>query len=404
MATSGTVQAKVSLDYSEFEAAARAVIDISKDVSSFIKTTFAVAFGDLISAAVQKAVSALRNFASSAVDSIYQVIKLGESMAMFAHITNMAAGYYMTFQLAFEKGISMHEAADMLGRNAELITKDSKLFRDVAIRLSEVSLRFEGFWIGFADKVAPGINSVLAKIGEMDFSIWGQRIGEAFETGFEVFYGLIKSGTLFETLSLSLKVGFAEATNYLVYGANLFVSVLSTFFAEIPYLLVAGFKAASSDVARILAEASTGIAAIKLGYGAVFGDAVKPKNSIRDAVAAVPMKDVSGADALFRALLISLKEAKGQFAKEPEPPEISNVKAAMNFGVSSLQKLGLGGTVNGVGGQGDPLVDIGNKQYDQLKVISELLRNGKFGDTSKFPMSVYPESLVNPPKVKIQHN
>jgi hypothetical protein len=112
----------------------------------------------------------------------------------------------------------MEEAADSIGRQAEIMTRSAALFARITDRFAAIKTNLQGFFIGFVEPLADGIDTVLAKIASFDFTSLGLRIGDSLMRGIEMFRGAMDSLSvveMFNLVGLTLKVKFMEAGNEL---------------------------------------------------------------------------------------------------------------------------------------------------------------------------------------------
>lgn len=410
MAAKGEARAKISLDYSGWTQAAKAVKSIASDMLGFVKTTFAVAFGSILAAA-------LLSFGNAAANAIPQVLMVGEELANMTRATGVASGEWAKFQLMMEKHVNFSDAGEILGKNAELLSKDSAIFRDIQIKIAESGYRVQGFWIGFADKIAPVMSLLLDKFNALDLSKWGQEFAEPIANVVAVIYGLIQNGELFHTAGLALSLGLAEAKDTLVYLAGLadalfkvafnytakyFIDSLKTGFMNTAFdvynLMVVAFKSAISLLGSYLInEFRIALAYLSFGLSEIlpklpgFAKQVstlgsegakayqQPKQgksfseALKEALGAVGFKNSSGTQSLSDQFSKLLSAANDRFNKDAAgAKKESNINAFQNFGVSNLQRLGLGGTVNGIQQSVEQQqLDVQKQSLKVLQTISE---------------------------------
>lgn len=420
MASPGSVQGKVSLDVSDFQAAAKIILGLCKDIGDVMKTTFGVAFGTLAATAVEKLVSVMKDFATSIPRNLEAVFQLGENLANVSHASRIAADQFEIFRTAVEKGISFQEAAGVLGRNAELMRNDASIFRDVQLKIFEAGQRVEGFWIGFADKVAPVISVMLDKFNALDFTGWGQQFAEPIAKAIEVIYQLAQDGSLWDTMGKLFQLALLSGMDALAYLANIAESVFQVAFDfAVQYFMTAlhqgfqveawgifnmmvdGFKWVASKfydflvlaIRSSLAVMTLGLSEVLMHFPKLFGEIEKGGNtavsnykapeqgksfsdSLKDSISKISF----GSDASKRlgdeiAKVINNAQEKFKIGNDESGQHFSNLTAIQNFGVSSLQKLGLGGTANGPGGTQDALVNYASKTVDRLGEIKTLLES-----------------------------
>ncbi len=177
MGKKGSATAKIGLDYSAFEAGAKAVEKAVNNLNATVKTIATVTGAAYL---FGKAIDGANSFRNSIKDNIVATLQWGEELANLAHGTGAFAGQLYTLQFAFEKGISNATAMRLLGNEAKLLNENAGVFRDASIKLAVVGERANGFWLGVTSKVAPLLDRIFDKITAMDFSAWGERIAEPF--------------------------------------------------------------------------------------------------------------------------------------------------------------------------------------------------------------------------------
>ncbi len=102
------------------------------------------------------------------------------------------------------------DAAAQVGGQAQILQRDSALFDDVSDKLGLAGMKVQGFFVGVADKVAPVLKPLLDQMATMDFSTWGQQIGEVVALLIQGF----ADGSLGEILLQSAKIALTEAANF----------------------------------------------------------------------------------------------------------------------------------------------------------------------------------------------
>jgi hypothetical protein len=215
MAKKGSASATIGLDYSAFEAGAKAVMKISEQMGSFIRDTLAVAAGNILASAFTRGTGAVTSFFAALKDNLDAIFSTGEELANLAHATGMATGEYLKFKTAAEKNITMSEAAKLLGNNAAIMEKDAGIFRDISLKLFGVGERIQGFWLGVADKIAPVINPLLDRLLSLDLSSWGQAFATPIANAVAIIAQLAMDGTLWQTMGDLAAAAFTYAAEIL---------------------------------------------------------------------------------------------------------------------------------------------------------------------------------------------
>lgn len=79
----------------------------------------------------------------------------------------------------FERGGALQLAREALGSQAGIVAKDGAAFEQVAIRLSHVGVKIRGIFMGIAKTILPTVDKFVKKFHAMDFTEWGEKIGNA---------------------------------------------------------------------------------------------------------------------------------------------------------------------------------------------------------------------------------
>lgn len=412
MAKTGSAQAVIGLDYSAFEQGGKAVLEISLKMSNFLKNTLAVAAGTVIGSAFTAAAGAIKSFVGSIRSSLADIFTQGGAMANMAQATGMATDAYMKFRLAGEKGISVTEAGEILGRNAEIMRRDASIFRDVSLKLYAVGERIKGFWLGVADKIAPVINPLLDRLTALDLTSWGQAFAKPIADAVAIIYQLAVDGQLWKTMgelaaaafkyagevlgklvALFTSEGFAIALKSLMdqlapigrWMGDFFAAALSNAFNIAGRILVAYGNSFFNLIDRAMValgvtteeHAAENAAERSQNLNMAFGPLNLPTAPTSTGMAdfGKALKDAFtstkfGSDELNAKLADALSRFE---AKSKESTAFSNKSAIQNFGVSSLAAVGGGGGV-GRGGLMDEAARqtrLQESMASDLKIIAQ---------------------------------
>lgn len=101
-------------------------------------------------------------------------------------------------------------ASKTLGAQAEIMNRQSVTFDRISDLLNSAGSKLQGFFIGLADKVAPMLLPLLERFNSLDFSSWGQSIGNAVQLAVAAF----SSGQLTKLILLGIQIALAEAVNF----------------------------------------------------------------------------------------------------------------------------------------------------------------------------------------------
>ncbi len=110
--------------------------------------------------------------------------------------------------LLTDKG-ALGDAATMVGGQAEILARNAAIFDRSSDILNASGVKLKGFFVGLADKLTPQLMPLLENLNKMDFSSWGQRIGDAINTGIASF----KSGELVALLGAAFQLAGMQLAN-----------------------------------------------------------------------------------------------------------------------------------------------------------------------------------------------
>lgn len=116
-------------------------------------------------------------------------------------------------QSVFGEG-KIEDAAASLGKQAQLMQKNSKIFERTSTLLDRSGNTLKGFFVGVADKVVPVILPLLERLDRLDLAGHGQRFGQGIARGMRLLIGVFKTGVLKDLFAQSLILGGKEAANH----------------------------------------------------------------------------------------------------------------------------------------------------------------------------------------------
>ena len=111
----------------------------------------------------------------------------------------------------FANSGAMDEAAEMIGNQAQILDDNSAIFHDITTKLNAVGVKLQGFFVGMAAEIAPAIKPLTDAFASMDFSKFGEQIGDAIAFLVTAF----SSGNLSTLLGDSVILSFEYAVNFL---------------------------------------------------------------------------------------------------------------------------------------------------------------------------------------------
>lgn len=411
MAKKGSATATIGLDYSAFEVGAKAVVQIAGQMATMIRDTLSVAAGNILAAAFNKGASAISSFFSSMRENMAAIFSTGEELANLAHATGMATGEYLKFKTAAEKGVTMTEAANLLGQNAAIMEKDAGLFREINLQLFAVGERIQGFWLGVADKIAPVINPLLDRLIALDLSEWGKAFATPIANAVAVITQLALDGQLWRTMGELAAAAFTYAGEVLgkvigIYSSKGFSEALSSLWEGIKSGAVYLYEVLKNSIGKAFDYITLGIviagdklAAIADEIATFTGfmseeeaatrqsQRVQNQEGIANGIIAnhnTPTLEIKtggiidelkkaldsttfGTPELWEKLTGALEKFKTNEIETAD--RNSNTTAVQNFGVSSLAAIGGGG---GVG-----MVNLIDHAAEQTRIQNESLEQTK---------------------------
>ena len=344
MAKKGTATARIGLDYSAFAAGSKAVQSIATNMNRIV--VGAIAFG-----AVKLGLDSL----SGIKNAIMDVINLGEETANAGHIAGMAAGNFMIFSAAMEKGITRNTAASLIGDNAAILDRSAGTFRDVAIKLWAVGEKVKGFWLGVLDQVAPVLSKMLDSGLGVNLVAAGERFGKVMRDAFGVIYQLAADGNLWSGLGDMAAAAFRYATDI---GSGL-IEILFTkaFWSSINSFLTGMGSVIEQLASNLFTALSNAFNDLQRMWARIFPDLINadliPANRTSNPLTNPNDKDpLTALKDLFANTKLeippSIIQALDKFnagAGKDSGQQFENTKVAKNFAVSSLAAIGGGGGV-----------------------------------------------------------
>jgi len=157
--------------------------------------------------------------------------KTAVAMALFG---KQGASLLSTFA---SKGFG--DAAEQVGSQAEILSRNAGLFDAVSDKLALAGLKTQAFFVGAAERIAPVLLPLLDGFAKLDLAKLGQQVGEVIAVLIQSF----SDGSIWEALLTTGQIALAELGNflagvfdalgqgiwqYLVEGANNAVAVLQT--------------------------------------------------------------------------------------------------------------------------------------------------------------------------------
>jgi hypothetical protein len=130
----------------------------------------------------------------------------------------------------FSNSGALTQAAETVGSQAALLTKNANMFDQASDILGSVGTKLEGFFVGVADQIVPAIMPLLEAANSIDLASIGQDLGQ----GIAFALTAITSGQIGNLLTTQLKLSGAEFINLLVKGVYGLIGFLGRRLIDIP--------------------------------------------------------------------------------------------------------------------------------------------------------------------------
>jgi hypothetical protein len=160
-----------------------------------------------------------------------QIRAIGAAISALENPTDRAAAAMDLFGRAggqllplFADAGTLNEAANFIGDQAEILTRNAAMFGKAADYLEAIGEKLGGLFIGVADNLVPAIMPMLEALASIDLAGLGQDLGE----GIAFALTAITSGQIGNLLSAQLKLSGAQFINLLTSG----LVGLTAFFAQ----------------------------------------------------------------------------------------------------------------------------------------------------------------------------
>jgi len=119
---------------------------------------------------------------------------------------------------------AMGRARDTIGTQAEILERNARRFDRISDLLKSMGVKFRGFFVGIAEKVAPSLQKVLEEINKIDLSKIGAKVGNALLT----VVAAIRSGRTVDLLKAGMRLAMASAVDVLMRGVRGAVAFAAT--------------------------------------------------------------------------------------------------------------------------------------------------------------------------------
>lgn len=264
------------------------------------------------------------------------------------------------------------EAAAQVGGQAQILQKDAALFDDVSDKLNLVGTKVQGFFVGVADRVAPVLKPLLDRFATMDFSSWGQQIGDVVAFLIQSF----ADGSIGDILLQTLKIALSEAANFIL---GLFMSlgnVLAQLLSEAVKNAVLMFQIVTTadfwkGMGNALIAAAKGYIALMLSGVATILRALRNVPGIGDKIGAAADSVAGQAQSMREGAAASASASAANLA-----PAFDKIKGRMmeeltNIAAAAKEGFGQGMSVIDTEGMNADLATMMAKVMEKVQTVSE---------------------------------
>lgn len=108
--------------------------------------------------------------------------------------------------LSVINGGGFQEAAASIGKQGKILKDNAELFDTISDRLGRVGLKFQGFFVGAAVKLAPALNAFTERLDKVDLEAWGEGVADGLLKASDIFVGVFQDpGKLLSAFGLYLE-------------------------------------------------------------------------------------------------------------------------------------------------------------------------------------------------------
>jgi hypothetical protein len=279
-----------------------------------------------------------------------QIRAIGAAISALENPTDRAAAAMDLFGRAggqllplFADAGTLNEAANFIGDQAEILTRNAAMFGKAADYLEAIGEKLGGLFIGVADNLVPAIMPMLEALASIDLAGLGQDFGE----GIAFALTAITSGQIGNLLTAQLKLSGAQFINTLVSGLLGLLTIVSTTFQQIPENFVTLLGVATKP--EFWAGVGLGLLSAAQKFAAIINGAAA---ALLEAISKVPgLGAVGGLAATFRESQSSLEassSANAAAAGENLAGPMATLRDQMTRNIDELM-VNLAETMAGVG-------------------------------------------------------
>ena len=264
------------------------------------------------------------------------------------------------------------EAAAQVGDQAQILQRDAALLDDVGDKLNLVGTKVQGFFVGVADKVAPVLKPLLDRFATMDFSSWGQQIGDVVAFLVQAF----ADGTIGDILLKVLQIALAEAANFTLGIFTGLGRVLGQLLAEAVKNAVLMFQIVTTadfwkGMGNALIAAAQGFIALMLdGVASILG-ALRNVPGIGGKIGTAADAVAGQAQAMRENAAASADASAGQLAPIFEQIKGRMMEEMANVVNAAKEGFGQGMSVFDTGAMNAELEGMMAKVMDKVQTVSE---------------------------------
>ncbi len=120
---------------------------------------------------------------------------------------------------------AMKEAAESIGKQAQLLKQNAEAFDAVSDRLNRSGLKLQGFFVGVASGIVKQLDEATSKFDKLDLAEQGERFGAALapvlDKLLKVDFGAMMDATIAKAKTLQTIMGWIGKANDIITGGGL---------------------------------------------------------------------------------------------------------------------------------------------------------------------------------------
>lgn len=142
----------------------------------------------------------------------------------------------------FKDSGAMGDAANAVGGQAALLTKNANMFDRAGDILNTIGNKLQGLFVGMADQIVPVLMPLIEQLDGIDLSGIGQQLGNAIA----IFIQGITDGSIWSIIGNNAIISLETAVNYLWSALLAVVKGVATYVVEVVKLWITLFQTVAS--------------------------------------------------------------------------------------------------------------------------------------------------------------